>query len=190
MVGAKQASTAAKHDVQVGIACFSVLRQIQIQMFARLSSVSLCSTKYPLLPLAIRPFHNSNFSPFNLCLSSKFVQNTFYAVKPCRKVFGEQDIIMKCECGTIARLAWPAMTCVCETARSGGDHLGRVFVVSVPASQAFPSFRSLFQAQPQPLLPSSSFSTLPVRRERICHHFNQEVIARVNRVSVILLLLH
>ena len=159
MVGAKQASTAAKHDVQVGIACFSVLRQIQIQiqMFARLSSVSLCSTKYPLLPLAIRPFHNSNFSPFNLCLSSKFVQNTFYAVKPCQKIFGEQDIIMKCECGTIARLAWPAMTCVCETARSGGDHLGRVFVVSVPASQAFPSFRSLLQPQPQPLLPSSSF---------------------------------
>ena len=40
-----------------------------------------------------------------------------------------KGIVMKCERGTIARLGWPAMTCVCETARSAGwwyhgGHLG------------------------------------------------------------------
>ena len=33
-----------------------------------------------------------------------------------------QDFVMKCECGNIARVGWPGMTCVCcESPRSGGS---------------------------------------------------------------------
>ena len=35
---------------------------------------------------------------------------------------GLQDFVMKCECGNIARVGWPGMTCVCcESPRSGGS---------------------------------------------------------------------
>ena len=37
-------------------------------------------------------------------------------------LYGLQDFVMKCECGNIARVGWPGMTCVCcESPRSGGS---------------------------------------------------------------------
>ena len=71
-------------------------------------------------------------------------------------LYGLQDFVMKCECGNIARVGWPGMTCVCcESPRSGGSlewggglvglrvesHLGRVrcrFLCSFPGSHRLP----------------------------------------------------
>ena len=146
------------------------------------------------LIVAIRPFHNSFFSSFKLWLSSKFLKHNYYR-QAMPKLFGQPVPRHHYEMWAVAQwrdlAGQPWLVYVrLHGLLLVGRHLGR-------ASSHFRCF-SAFSLLPllslwrlNHLLPSFSFLALrPVGTPRICHHFNREVIARVNRVSVILLLLH
>ena len=77
-------------------------------------------------------------------------------------LYGLQDFVMKCECGNIARVGWPGMTCVCcESPRSGGSLEWAGGLESLRATWEESAAVSSAASQAPPLPPPSSAHPLP-----------------------------